>query len=845
MPNLPKTYDPQSVEAPIYQRWLKSGFFNPDKLPKSKRRKPFSISMPPVNVTGELHLGHSLFLTTQDILIRWKRMAGFATLWLPGTDHAGIATQILVERALKENGISRYEIGREKFLKHVWAWKERYGERIVNQVKRMGASCDWSREHFTMDPALTRAVQAAFLKLYNDGLIYRGERVIHWCVEDQTGISDLEVDHREEQGTLWFVKYPLTDGRGHVTVATTRPETMLGDTAVAVHPDDRRYQTLVGKTVRLPIASREIPIIADQAVDKDFGTGAVKVTPAHDAADFEIAQRHQLRALSVIGTHGAMTRAAGQDFEGLPVSQARDLVVQMLKEGGWLERHEPYSHNLAYCSRSNTPIEPLLSKQWFVKTKPLAAKALAAIKAKKTAIVPDRFTKVLIRWLENIRDWNISRQLWWGHRIPIWYCVACDTPIASIKEPRTKCKRCGDNAYRQDEDSLDTWFSSGLWTFSTLGWPEKAKDLKRFHPTSLLGTAWDILFFWVARMMMFSLYFLKAVPFRTVYLHGLVLDEHGRKMSKSKGTGVDPLVMIDRYGTDALRLSLVIGVSSGLDFRMSEAKIAGQRNFCNKLWNVSRYVLAQPPPSARGGADAKRRGGGSTLADKWILARLNNVTGEVTQHLEKYQFGLAVEALQQFIWNDFADWYVEIHKVEKNTAVLRHVLQQSLILLHPFAPFVTEAIWSALGEKQLLMIESWPKTRKATAGNRTLIVKFKNFQRLVAGLRNMKLHGNDNKPLVVEWSQGADKNLISRLSGIEFGEVRQDKFKVTIANNTFLITDVRVADAFSDWRARQSAELHSYIFHKEKLANNNKAPAQVREQARIDLTQAKERLAEL
>lgn len=845
-----KAYEPQTVESGVYQRWLKSGYFNPDKLPNAKKRKPYSIAMPPANVTGELHLGHTLYLTTQDILTRWKRMAGFATLWLPGTDHAGIATQILVERMLREQGINRYEIGRKKFLEHVWKWKEKYGERIVGQIKRMGASCDWSREHFTMDPRLTKAVQTAFLRLYKDGLVYRGERVIHWCVEDQTGISDLEVDYHDVDGTLWYIRYPIIGEEGSITVATTRPETMLGDTAVAVHPEDERYKRLIGKNVKLPIVGREIPIIADDHVDREFGTGCVKVTPAHDVADFDIGKRHALHAISVIGMDGKMTAAANSDFQGLPARQARDLILDMLKDLNALDHEEPYKHSVAYCSRSNTVIEPLLSKQWFVKTKPLAAKSLAALKKKQTVVVPERFTKVLIRWLTNMRDWNISRQLWWGHRIPVWYCIACDEPAASIVEPKTKCKKCGNRGYRQDGDTLDTWFSSGLWTFSTLGWPEKTPDLKRFHPTAVLGTAWDILFFWVARMMMFSTYLLKQVPFKTTYLHGLILDEHGKKMSKSKGTGIDPIPMMEKYGTDALRLSVIVGTTPGLDFRMTESKIAGQRNFCNKLWNVSRYVLSQPSPPrsprTRGGGDTtKPRGGAATLADQWIIAALNETAAAVTKHLDQFQFSLAVETLQQFLWKDFADWYIEIHKVERNAAVLRHVLRQYHILLHPFAPFITEELWNAAGEKKLLMIEPWPKAATVDAAQKKALAAFREFKLMVIGLRNIKIHGAGNQALTVHPTSKIDAALVERLSGVRIDAAQsRETGRVTVGSEQFLLPH-DIAERFSVWRTKELNQLRQYVNAKERLAANEKAPEHVRSQARVDLQVAKARLTEL
>jgi len=857
MNTLSKTYDPKSVETPTYKKWERSGYFNPDKLPNAKKRKPYSIAMPPVNVTGELHVGHALFLTTQDIVTRWKRMSGFAALWTPGTDHAGIATQILVEKALRENGISRHQIGRKKFLEHVWTWKERYGERIVEQIRRLGASCDWSREHFTMDRGLTVAVQTAFMKLYDDGLVYRGERVIHWCPDDQTSISDLEVDYHEEPGTLWYLRYPIVDEQAFIMVATTRPETMLGDTAVAVNHKDERYKNLVGKRVRLPITHRIVPIIADSAVDSSFGTGAVKVTPAHDIADFEMGQRHNLPNISVIDKFGKMTIEAGNDFQGLSVAEARGLILQLLQEANVLDHEEQITHSVAYCSRSHTVIEPMLSKQWFVKTKPMSALALKALKKGDIKVVPERFTKVLTGWLTNIRDWNISRQLWWGHRIPIWYCIACDEPVASITEPKSKCKKCGNRAFRQDDGTLDTWFSSGLWTFSTLGWPastntstgkpKKGSDLERFHPTAMLGTAWDIIFFWVARMMMFSTYLLKEVPFKTVYLHGLVLNAEGKKMSKSKGTGVDPLVMIDTYGTDALRLSLIVGTTPGQDFRISEAKTAGARNFCNKLWNVSRYVLSQPSNVKRQLSHVPPR----TLADRWILARLNETTSVVTHHLDQFQFSLAVEALQQFLWKNLADWYVEINKIEKNTALLRSVLRQYLILLHPFAPFITEAIWAAMGEsgkagspaggKKLLMVEPWPKTKKISATDKRSAVDFKKFQRLVTGIRNLKLHGNDNKPLEVAVVLD-DAGLIAKLTNVGFGHITG----AGVAISGVTVTAPKdVVVKFIAWRERERAQLTSYIANKEKLSGNEKAPAQIRAQVKEDLVVAKERLAEL
>ena len=578
-----EAYNPLGVEHPIYKRWEASGYFNPDKLP-GKRTKSFSISMPPPNVTGELHLGHAVGVSVQDILTRFHRMLGEKALWLPGTDHAGIATQIMVERLLQQEGISRHEIGRETFLKHVWAWKKKYGTRITDQIRSLGASCDWSREHFTMDPNLTTAVQKAFIQLFNEGLIYRGERLIHWCPRCQTALSDLEVKHVQEAGHLYYITY------GPFTVATTRPETKVGDTALAVHPDDARYKKYIGKNVTFKTETGELtlPVIADKLVDKEFGTGVVKVTPAHDPADWDMGQRHHLESKQVIGEDNRMTTLAGK-YAGMLVTEARDRIMADLQAKGLLQKIEPYTSNTPRCDRCGSILQPLLSKQWFMTMKPLAKPAIAAVKSGKIQIIPKRFDKVYFHWMNNIRDWCISRQLWWGHQIPVWYCrneaeKKC-TPVASVTEPK-KCATCKGVHFVQDQDTLDTWFSSGLWTFSTLGWPKDTKDLKTYHPTSVMETSWDILFFWVARMIMFSLKFRKHVPFKTVYIHGLVLDKHGKKMSKSKGTGIDPLPMAEKYGTDAIRLSLILGTTPGQDFRLSEEKIAGYRRQISGLRNV-------------------------------------------------------------------------------------------------------------------------------------------------------------------------------------------------------------------------------------------------------------------
>ena len=724
---LAKQYDPFEVEDRIYQQWEKSGYFNPDNLPEAKSRKPFSVAMPPPNVTGDLHLGHAITLTIEDIVIRYKRMRGYAALWLPGTDPAGISTQIMVERLIKKEGLDRHKLGRQKFLERVWLWKKEYGDIITKQVRKMGASCDWSREHFTLDPELTKATQTAFIQLFNDGLIYRGDRIINWCPRCASAISDLEVDHKEQSAKLWHIKYPLKDSAKFVTVATSRPETMLGDSAIAVNPEDKRYKELIGQSVILPLLEREIPIIADRRVDLEFGTGAVKVTPAHDPLDWEIGQEHNLPTISVINEKTIITENGGP-YAGLKAKEARLKIIEDLQKLNLLAKEEDYQQSIARCQRCNTIVEPLISKQWFVKIKPLAETALAEVKKGKVKITPDRFAKVYYHWMENIKDWCISRQLWWGHQIPIWYCQDCQEPTASVKQP-TSCKKCQGKKFIQEEDTLDTWFSSGLWTFSTLGWPNKTQDLKRFHPTNLMETGWDILFFWVARMMMLSLYLLKQKPFNRIYLHGLILDKNGQKMSKSKGTGLDPLVLTSKYGTDALRLALIIGNSAGQDFRLYEEKVAGYRNFANKLWNVSRYILGQEYRCCSFNR--------TNLGDKWITARLHQVIKETTDHLENYNFSEAGNLLYEFVWHELADWYLEITKHQPNTELLYYLLINVLRLLHPFMPFITEEIWSQLPHDDLLIVTKWPEVEKSYL-DQEAIKTFEQLQQTVTELRNYK-----------------------------------------------------------------------------------------------------------
>lgn len=839
-------YDPKTVEREIRGRWERSGLYNPDNLP-GRRAKAFSIAMPPPNVTGDLHIGHALTITLEDLMTRYHRMRGKATLWVPGTDHAGIATQIMVERMLAEQGATRHDLGRERFLEHVWAWKKKHGSRIIEQIKAMGASCDWGREHFTMDRDLTAAVQAAFVRLFDDGLVYRANRLISWCPNDRTALSDLEVSHEERAGTLWYIRYPVIGTQHAVVVATTRPETLLGDTAVAVHPKDERYRALVGRRIRLPLTGREIPIVTDYRVERDFGTGAVKVTPAHDFADAAIADAHHLPAITVISPEATMTRAAGADFEGLPVHEARVLVVEALKREGLLEREEDYRHSVAVCGRCGATIEPQLSKQWFIKMTPLAKRALAAVRSKKIVILPHRFAKQYAHWMENIQDWCVSRQLWWGHPIPIWYCAHCETPVASATRPAKACATCHRRRYRHDDDVLDTWFSSALWTFSTLGWPKKTRDLQRFHPTSVMETGWDILTFWVSRMVMLSLYLVGQVPFKTVYLNGLILDKNGKKMSKSKGTGIDPLLMTDRYGTDAVRLALTIGQSAGQDFRMYEEKIAGQRNFVNKLWNIGQYVLR-----AAGGGGRGRRASASgpaphtphpqTLADKWIVSRLAVTTREVTAAIDRFDFSAAGQRLIDFTWHDFADWYLEVHKVEKNDAVLRSVFEAVLVLLHPFAPFVTEALWKSFGgaKRGLLMIRAWPK---AHAPQPRAERAFMRLQTMVGGLRifALKAGGPENGAADVP---AAERPLIERLSGLSLSSPRNGLMPLTIGGLRCWFPPERVG-RFRAWREARRAELSRYTAALTAKLANPKLPAPIRSEVNEKLLSAHRELDQL
>ncbi|NLB88149.1 MAG: valine--tRNA ligase [Syntrophomonadaceae bacterium] len=709
--NLPSVYEPQNVEGKWYDYWKSNNFFAPSD---DYTKKPFSIVMPPPNVTGSLHLGHALDNTLQDILIRWRRMQGYNTLWLPGTDHAGIATQAKVEESLAQEGISKYDLGREKFLEKVWEWKNLYGNRITNQLSLLGSSCDWSRERFTMDEGCSKAVREVFVNLYEKGLIYQGDYIINWCPRCNTAISDIEVEHEDSSGFLWHIKYPVEDSDEYIVVATTRPETMLGDTGVAVHPDDERYKHLIGKYVVLPLVNRRIPIFADEYVDKEFGTGAVKVTPAHDPNDFEMGLRHNLEQIKVMTNQAIMNENAGK-YEGLDRKVCREKVVEDLKAGDYLVKVEEHQHAVGHCHRCDTIIEPMISKQWFVKMKPLAKPAIEKVLNGEIKFVPERFTKIYINWMENIRDWCISRQLWWGHRIPVWYCDDCGEVICSKIDP-TSCSKCESTNLRQDEDVLDTWFSSALWPFSTLGWPEKTKDLEYFYPTSVLVTGRDIIFFWVARMIFSGLEHVGEIPFRDVNIHGLILDAQGRKMSKSLGNGIDPIEVIEKYGADTLRFSLITGVTPGNDVRFHWDKVENTRNFANKIWNASRFVLM----NMEGYEPIDVAEEELTLVDKWIIARLNETIGDITQLLERYDYGEAAKRLYDYIWDEFCDWYIELAKPRlfrpvnaREKLVVQNVLHDVLIeilrLLHPFMPFITEEIYQFMpGHSKTIMLDRWP-----------------------------------------------------------------------------------------------------------------------------------------
>lgn len=739
-----KTYDPHEVEEKHYRNWMEKDYFHavidPDK-------EPFTIVIPPPNITGQLHMGHALDNTMQDILIRMKRMQGYCALWLPGTDHASIATEVKIVEKMAEEGISKEDLGREGFLERAWAWKEQYGGRIVEQLKKLGSSCDWKRERFTMDEGLSKAVLEVFVRLYEKGLIYRGERIINWCPCCGTSISDAEVEYEEKDGSFWHIRYPIKGSNEFIEVATTRPETMLGDTAVAVHPDDERYKHLIGKTVILPLMDREIPVIADTYVEKEFGTGVVKITPAHDPNDFEVGLRHGLEIINVLNEDATINSNGGK-YAGLDRYEARKQVVKDLEALGLLVQVKPHKHNVGSCYRCSTVIEPRVSWQWFVKMKPLAEPAIEAVRNGTIKFVPERFSKIYFNWMENIQDWCISRQLWWGHRIPAYYCSDCGEMMVSRTAPQ-HCSKCHSTNIKQDEDVLDTWFSSALWPFSTLGWPEKTPDLDYFYPTSVLVTGYDIIFFWVARMIFSGIEQMGKEPFRYVLIHGLVRDAQGRKMSKSLGNGIDPLEVIEKYGTDALRYALTIGTSPGNDMRFSDEKLEASRNFANKIWNAFRFVMMNFDEDLD---FSKVDENLFTTADKWILSRINTVAWEVTENLERFELGIGLQKIYEFIWEEFCDWYIELVKPRlydreakgrlEALFVLNKVLVNAMKLLHPFMPFITEEIYSHLiTEDESIMISHWPEfAQKTLYPEEEKLMGF--IMDAVRGIRNIRAEMN-------------------------------------------------------------------------------------------------------
>ena len=707
---LEKVYDPKQVEDKTYRFWMEKGYSHAEPNPQ---KKPYTIVIPPPNITGQLHLGHALDCTLQDSIIRFKRMQGYEALWLPGTDHASIATEAKIVEAMRKEGVTKEDLGREGFLERAWEWKKTYGGKIVEQLKKMGSSCDWERERFTLDEGCSEAVKEVFVRLYEKGLIYRGERIINWCPHCLTSISDAEVEYEEHDGHFWHIRYPLSDGSGYLEIATTRPETLLGDTALAVHPDDERYKDLVGKTVILPLVGREIPIVADSYVEMDFGTGVVKITPAHDPNDFEVGLRHNLPVINVMNDDATINENGGK-YQGMDRYECRKQIVLDLESEGFLVKVEDHKHNVGSCYRCSTTVEPRVSKQWFVKMEPLAGPAIEAVRSGETKFVPDRFSKIYYHWMENIRDWCISRQLWWGHRIPAWYCQDCGEVIVAKEEPHT-CPKCGGCHLEQDPDTLDTWFSSALWPFSTLGWPKQTEELKYFYPTSTLVTGYDIIFFWVARMIFSGVENTGKSPFQTVFIHGIVRDAQGRKMSKSLGNGIDPLKVIDEYGADALRFTLATNNSPGNDMRFVEEKVKASRNFANKIWNATRFILMNLSDEV----DKPELPQLLQTEDKWILSKLNTLIKEVTDNLEKFELGIAVQKLYDFIWDVLCDWYIELTKsriqaggesAKSAQKVLIYVMNQCLKLLHPIMPFITEEIWQAIpNDCESIMIAPWPQ----------------------------------------------------------------------------------------------------------------------------------------
>ena len=738
--DMAKTYNPSEFEKEIYEEWEKNGYFRAEV---DANKLPFTIVIPPPNITGQLHMGHALDETLQDTLIRFKRMQGYSALWLPGTDHASIATEVKIVEQMAKEGITKNDIGRDGFLERAWAWKEKYGGRIIEQLKTLGSSCDWSRLAFTMDEKCSKAVKEVFVNLYEKGLIYRGDRIINWCPDCKTALSDAEVEYVEEDSSLWYIKYPIKDSDEYITVATSRPETMLGDTAVAVNPKDKRYANMQGKTLVLPIVNKEIPIVYDEYVELEFGTGAVKITPAHDPNDFEVGLRHNLPVIKVIADDGTMNENAGK-YQGMPAMECREKIVEELKALGVLVKIEPLHHSVGHCYRCNHTVEPIVSKQWFVKMEPLAKPAIDVVRKKSVKFTPDRFSKIYFNWMENVKDWCISRQLWWGHRIPAYYCQDCGEMMISKSDVKV-CTKCGSTNIKQDEDVLDTWFSSALWPFSTLGYPDKTEDLEYFYPTDVLVTGYDIIFFWVARMIFSGLEHMKRIPFKDVLIHGLVRDSQGRKMSKSLGNGIDPTEIISKYGADTLRFSLINGVAAGSDMRFSDEKIEGARNFMNKVWNASRFVLLNAEDkNITDIKDCKL-----SAVDKWIISKLNKTVREVTINMEKYEMGVALANLYDFVWTDFCDWYIELTKPvlygedekKRNStiSVLTYVLGEIVKLLHPFIPFVTEKIYKSIPNTNgPLMLADFPRYN-AKLNYTSSVKEVEPIKEIIKSVRNIKV----------------------------------------------------------------------------------------------------------
>ncbi len=860
---LPKLYEPKEVEDKIYKFWMDNDCF---KATRDPDKKPYTIVIPPPNITGQLHMGHALDETLQDILIRWKRMCGYSALWLPGTDHAALATEVKIVDAMAKEGLTKESLGREKFMERAWAWKEQYGGRIVEQLKKLGSSCDWSRERFTMDEGCSKAVKDVFIKYYEKGLIYRGERMINWCPRCETALSDAEVIFEEQAGHFWHIRYPFKDGRGYVELATTRPETLLGDTAVAVNPNDSRYKDIIGKTLILPLVGREIPVVVDEYVEMDFGTGVVKITPAHDPNDFEVGKRHNLEVITVM-TGDAKITADYPKYAGMDRYEARKAIVADLEAGGYLIKTEEHVHNVGTCQRCHTTVEPKVSTQWFVKMQELAQPAIDAVKNGETKFVPERFDKIYFNWLENIRDWCISRQIWWGHRIPAFYCDECGEMIVT-KENAVKCPKCG-KEMRQDPDTLDTWFSSALWPFSTLGWPEETEDLKYFYPTSTLVTGYDIIFFWVIRMMFSGIENTGKPPFDTVLIHGLIRDSQGRKMSKSLGNGIDPLEEIEKYGADALRFMLATGNSPGNDMRYMEEKVKSSRNFANKLWNASRFIMMNLPDDFRlEGLPANL-----TIEDKWIVSKFNTLAKEVNENLEAFELGVAVAKLYDFIWDVYCDWYIELTKpriaaggetAAAAQAVLVWVMQGMLKLLHPFMPFVTEEIWSAVSDSEVPCILSvFPQYDEKL----TFDAEEKQFEKIIAairGIRNRRAEMNvppsKKAALHIETADGAvfeqGKLFFERLASASSVEIAD---KIDMPDAVTVVTDsARIfipMDELVDKEkelarlTKEKAAVQKDIdFSSNKLNNQGfvaKAPAAQVEAEKAKLAKAQEKMAKI